>query len=36
VGAEPDYIVEVEPGDVAKGKDRQLEKAVEVLMRELE
>ncbi|UCE18146.1 MAG: PD40 domain-containing protein [Gemmatimonadota bacterium] len=36
VGAVPDYIVEVQPGDVAEGMDRQLEKAVEVLMGELE
>jgi tricorn protease len=35
VGAEPDYIVEVEPGDVARGIDRQLQKAVEVLMEDL-
>ena len=35
VGAVPDYIVEVQPGDVARGVDRQLERAVEVLMEEL-
>ncbi|MFQ6093684.1 MAG: S41 family peptidase, partial [bacterium] len=36
VGAVPDIIVEERPGDVAEGIDRQLERAVEVLMEELE
>jgi tricorn protease len=32
----PDYIVPVQPGDIAAGNDPQLEKAVDVLMAELE
>ncbi len=32
----PDYIVRVHPGDIAAGRDPQLEKAVEVLMDEIE
>jgi C-terminal processing protease CtpA/Prc len=31
-GAVPDYIVWPQPGDAAKGKDAQLDKAVEVLL----
>lgn len=31
----PDYVVRVAPGDIAAGRDAQLEKAVEVLMDEL-
>jgi len=31
----PDYIVRTEPGDIPSGRDPQLEKAVEVLMREI-
>ncbi len=34
-GAVPDFIVNDLPGDVAQHKDRQLEKAVEVLMQEI-
>ena len=34
-GCVPDYIVWDQPGDVAKGIDRQLEKAVEVILSEL-
>ncbi|GAB4330732.1 MAG: S41 family peptidase [Calditrichia bacterium] len=34
-GAVPDVIVKDQPGDAAKKKDRQLEKAVEVLLQEL-
>ncbi len=34
-GAVPDHIVWPLPGDAAKGKDRQVEKAVEVLLKEV-
>ncbi|MBN1349176.1 PD40 domain-containing protein [candidate division KSB1 bacterium] len=33
-GAIPDFIIPMEPGDIAQNKDRQLEKAVEILMSE--
>jgi C-terminal processing protease CtpA/Prc len=32
---EPDHLVENDPESVAKGRDKQLEKAVEVLMAKL-
>lgn len=33
---EPDYLVDNDPQSVAKGRDKQLEKAVEVLLKELD
>jgi tricorn protease len=35
-GVEPDFTVWPEPGEIPAGKDRQLEKAVEVLLAEIE
>ncbi len=35
-GAQPDHVVEDEPGDVVRGVDRQLDKALEVLGEEVE
>jgi tricorn protease len=35
-GAIPDYIVWPQPGDLPSGKDVQMEKAVEVLLKEVE
>ena len=34
-GAAPDHVVWPEPGEITAGKDRQLEKAVEVLLRDV-
>jgi tricorn protease len=34
-GAVPDYLVEDLPGDIAEGRDRQLDKAIEVLLQRL-
>ena len=34
-GAIPDHIVWPEPGDMPRGKDTQLEKAIEVLMEDV-
>jgi tricorn protease len=34
-GAMPDIIVENEPADVVRGKDTQLEKAIELIMEQL-
>lgn len=34
-GAKPDYVIWPFPGDLPKGKDRQLEKAIEVLLEEV-
>ncbi len=34
-GAQPDYLVEDQPEDLMEGRDRQLDKAIEVLMRQV-
>ena len=35
-GAQPDYVIWPYPGDIPAGKDTQLEKAIEVLLQEVE
>ncbi len=34
-GAQPDYLIEDLPGDLSEGRDRQLDKAIEVLLERL-